>query len=189
MIDNVCVYTLNLFIENNNEAFELNLSSLETHGYFIQNSLMVLPGGNIYTVMFYPNSSFTGGPSTLFITADNQGRLCSLEREIELPELCEGVGRVPMDNANTNSLSENLFLLAAPNPAANGTTIYFEFSNQTENKKLEIVDLYGRKLWEYNAKDKKGSAQMEGGNLQAGQYFILMKQNNTIIKTTKLIIN
>lgn len=189
MMDNVCVYILDLFIENNNAAFELNLSSLETHGYFIQNSLMVLPGGNIYTVLFYPTNSFTGGTSTMFITAHDQGRLCSLEREIELPELCEGVGRVPMDNANTNALAENLFLLAAPNPAANGTTIYFEFSTQTENKKLEIVDLYGRKLWEYNAKDKKGSAQMEGGNLQAGQYFILMKQNNTIIKTTKLIIN
>jgi hypothetical protein len=187
LLNNECLYELEFFIGNPySSTIAVNISSLGIEGYFVQNSFIVPVGGDYFTVLFYPINGFIGGLTTIVVNSNIDNKLCKKEVAIELPPLCEGAGKYisPNDTATT----VQLILLAAPNPTEDTTTVYFNYGRTHKNYEIDIVDMYGRTLEVFLPKENNGSIGVDCSKYEAGQYFIVMKLNEQILKSTKLII-
>jgi hypothetical protein len=77
----------------------------------------------------------------------------------------------------------------APNPAKAVTTIFYNFVNTKATKSIELIDVLGRTLETWNLQDSKGTIEIDCSKYANGQYLILMKENDAIIKNTKLLTN
>lgn len=188
LIKDECLYLLNIYIGNpSGNTLSVSITSIGLDGYFAQSSFAIPPGGAFYPVYFYPLNGYVGGTSFLSIHASIDSEPCYTEVEFELPPLCEGAGKLIGTNEVFDSMKE-LQLFAAPNPAAGTTAVYFNYGVTSGQQQIEITDMYGRTLNSYKVDGMKGTLQMDCSRYEAGQYFILMKQNNQILKNCKLII-
>jgi hypothetical protein len=90
-----------------------------------------------------------------------------------------------------NKAPKNNLLLVAPNPATHSTMVYFDCAsnNSSSEKTIVVTDLLGRTLQTINLNATKGAINLDCSNYAQGQYMILLKENDTIIENSKLIIN
>jgi len=69
------------------------------------------------------------------------------------------------------------------------TTFFYNFVNTKATKTIELMDVLGRILQTWNLQDSKGTIEIDCSKYANGQYLILMKENDAIIKNTKLLTN
>ena len=77
----------------------------------------------------------------------------------------------------------------APNPAKAVTTIFYNFVKEETVKTIELTDLLGRTLQSWTPTEASGKIELDCTVYANGQYLILMKEDNKIIETAKLITN
>ncbi|CAM3786811.1 PKD domain-containing protein [Flavobacterium gelidilacus] len=182
-----CFYEVSIYIGNPNGTTQVNLGSVGMDGYFVPSAFVVPNGGSFYTVNFYPLNGYTGGISFLSITATVDNETCYSEFKFELPPLCAGVDK-QINTSGQSQFGKELKLVAAPNPTAGHTSVFFSFVETKGSKRIEVTDMYGRTLQLIKIDDNSGTVEFDCSSYEAGQYFILMKQENQILKNCKLII-
>lgn len=184
VINGECLYQVDIFMDNPfNEPLQIHLASPNLDGYWVQNSFWVPSGGSVYSVLFYPLNGFVGGPTSLTANSMIDDKLCLTEIEFELPPLCEEAGRLSLTES-----TDDLVLLAAPNPTDGMTNLYFNCGNTKGTLNIEILDMYGRMLQQINPKENSGTLSIDCSRYEAGQYFVIMRKEGQILKNCKLII-
>jgi hypothetical protein len=83
---------------------------------------------------------------------------------------------------------ETIQLILAPNPAAYSTTLFYSYGAATTDKKIVMTDMLGRVMQSWIVRDAEGTVNIDCTPFAAGQYLILMKENETVLKTGKLIV-
>jgi hypothetical protein len=177
------------FMNNFGGDMLVNLNSLGNEGYFVPNAVQLTPGPNSLQIVFYPLNGYNGGPTSIAINGSTEEFICATVLKIELPTNRTQIKGDKIVTDSQDQMPYTIILLAAPNPTNDTTTVYYNYGTTTEEvKRIEIIDMYGRTLHAIKANESKGAIPIDCNSYEAGQYFIVMKQNNQIIKTTKLII-
>jgi hypothetical protein len=92
---------------------------------------------------------------------------------------------------NPNSLSVNeskieTSLKVFPNPATTELTI--KLNSKEENKRIEMMDLLGKKIYSKMVKNEDSITQIDTSNLKAGIYLVSITSNKKAVRTEKVII-
>jgi PKD domain-containing protein len=190
-IDGVYIYSIVLDITNQfGTDVWTTLTAPDGEGFFIDNTFLV-PGSttSTFTVYFYQQSGFNGGTIDIDINGSwKENGSCYRKSSLELPS-CDPPRIVENGGVEDILVLGNDLLLVAPNPAQEKTTVIYGYKNPEGNKTIEIRDMLGRHLNTWPISMEKGTLQIDCNNFAAGQYYILMKENDTIIKQSRLIIN
>lgn len=177
-----CWYTIVLSFDNPGVGMWVTLTAPNGEGYFTPGTVFI-PGGISYQSFdFYPVNGFIGGGLSILFESELSGRKCIDNLEIELPPLCS-TGRYK----NPETKVEDK-LLVAPNPAKESTVIYYEISEDLDHTVLEVRDLLGRPLYEFQPKDTVGEELLDCSRYAEGTYLIFMRVNGHIVKKVKFIV-
>jgi hypothetical protein len=182
------VYLYEVWIDMNNphgsDAW-ITITAPNNEGYFIDSSVLIPAGPSTQHFYFYPLNAFIGGTVTALVNGNFNDKDCYMDLDINFPPLCnEHRGNKPQAD---DELAAAL-LLVAPNPASNFTTIIYSYGKNEGSKTLEVTDLLGRTLLVLQPAESKGSIALDCSHYAEGQYYISMKENARIIKSSKLII-
>ncbi|MBP8066217.1 MAG: T9SS type A sorting domain-containing protein [Flavobacterium sp.] len=133
---------------------------------------------------FYPTAGFNGGLVTIDMNGTLKGnKSCYTKTEIKFPPC----GAPRTVNEDLLVVEDNL-LLVAPNPAKEVTKVIYNYKNAETAKTIEIRDMQGRFLNVWEVKTQTGTIEIDCTRYAGGQYFILMKENDTVIKQSRLLI-
>jgi hypothetical protein len=182
-------YQVNLSVFNpTGDTATMTLMTPYGAGYFVSNNLLLPPNASYQTFYFYPTiPGFLGGDVTVTILIHSKDGICFAEQTLKFENCCF---RCPINEkiAETTTLIYNI-LRIAPNPANAVTTIFYNFVNDKAVKTIELTDLLGRSLKSWTPTETSGKIELDCTVYANGQYLILMKEDNKIIETAKLITN
>ena len=99
---------------------------------------------------------------------------------------CYRGNREGSNSAINNEINDNL-LIVAPNPTNNWTDIVYSYANESTKKTIEVSDLVGRVLVTVALTDQSGKHMLDCSALASGTYTIALKENDVVVKSTKLI--
>ncbi|WP_442787258.1 T9SS type A sorting domain-containing protein [Flavobacterium suncheonense] len=108
---------------------------------------------------------------------------CYKEIEIQFPSC--GTGRTVNEDM---LIVEDNVLIVAPNPAIETTKVLYNYKNKDAAKTIEIRDMQGRFLNVWEVKNQTGTIEVDCTRYAGGQYFIVMKENDAVIKKARLLI-
>lgn len=185
-VDGQCRFVLKLGLTNPESVPEwISVQVAGGEGYLVASTLQANPGYSEYTVFFYPLNGFGGGNVTIsFGYMDVKGELCLTEIAVDFPSCAEA--RPP---AGSNTLiSEPNVLWVAPNPAAEETTAYYSFADKGGEKYVEVADMLGRILISLQVVHPNGHLPLDFSRYAAGNYIILLRQDNTNVAQAKFIL-
>ncbi|WP_155958906.1 T9SS type A sorting domain-containing protein [Flavobacterium limnosediminis] len=189
-IDGVYVYQVILEITNSyGDDVWTTLTAPDGEGFFIDNTVLVPAGTTTsFTVYFYPSADFNGGLVTIDMNGSwKENKSCYKKTEILFPSC--GTQRIADNDGKEDILviDDNL-LLVAPNPAKEVTKVIYNYKNADTAKTIEIRDMQGRFLNAWEVKSQSGTIEIDCARFAGGQYFILMKENDAVIKQSRLLI-
>ncbi len=178
-----------IFTTDNSYGTEgtISLAAPNGEGYFVPNIVNIPVGGNTFTVTFFPINGFTGGDITIDTEGHVKELICLGDEIIHFPELCCPTCRT-VDLNDPKITADNL-LVVAPNPASVISTIFYNFVDSNAKKEIEVTDALGRILSLWNLDSSKGTIPLNCDRFAQGHYFIMMKADSKVIKSTKLIID
>jgi PKD repeat protein len=182
--ENGCFYNIEFVIQNPSE--ELTTFSFDLPPGFSQigpSTIMLQPGvEELYSFDFFPNEDFNGGEFELWFESATNGSKCKGVLQTELPPPCSA------PRIGTPAPKRNGYLIVAPNPAKNQTTVYYEFTDSLTNNAVELLDMYGRVLSQQTVKNVSGAINFPVNQLAAGHYLVVLKENGVVVKQTKIVI-
>jgi hypothetical protein len=177
-------YTYTCTIDNPYGAMAtMALTASNGQGYCLPSPLILTPGIATYSVDFYPMNGFHGGSVTILGEGHYRDAICAYTFKVFFPELCCPNCRV--EGSTTNEKVANT-LIVAPNPTHGSTTIWYAFAYNQGTKTIVATDLLGRVLQEWQINDSKGTIEYDCARLAQGSYLVLMKQDETVIESTKI---
>lgn len=196
-IGGIPLFEITLVITNPTPLIWTSTMSVPNGEGYFDSSIILLPlGTSTHTVYFYPINGYSGGTHVLVnINGHIRESDCLMDLDIRFPLLTH---KNSTESGNSLDVKNNLLLLV-PNPATEGTLIIYNYSNDnnpytvqenatTEIKTIEIYDQIGRKLITLPIREPKGSVMLDTSHYASGQYLVLMKEHNNLIKNAKLIV-
>ena len=87
--------------------------------------------------------------------------------------------------ASTTFEKDTVFSLY-PNPANDLVTIAYDIN--IDKATVEIYDISGRVINQYALSSSKGELQLNTSSYQSGVYIVVVKDNNTVLKQQKLVV-
>jgi hypothetical protein len=176
-------YSLVINITNTSGSDSLvTITTQNSVGFFIPAVLNVPPGGGSYSLIIIPNNNFLGGPISILATAtDRNGNLCQKTISTSLPGVIEPSNRVTNKKIVASSLK------VYPNPAKEMVTIDFDYPTSNGATQIQLYDTTTRLINSYNPASTKGSWELPVGNLSAGMYIVVLKQDGVVIGQQNLI--
>lgn len=185
---NTFSYQIDLSAYNpSGDVATMTLMAPNGEGYFVSNNLLLPANASNQTFYFYPTSGFQSGDVTVTVLVHFKDGVCYSQRTLTFENCCilcpnhEKIGE-------TTALNYNV-LRIAPNPAKAVTTIFYNFVKEEKMKTIELTDLLGRTLQSWTPTEASGKIELDCTVYANGQYLILMKEDNKIIETAKLITN
>ena len=182
--ENGCFYNIEFVIQNPSD--QLTTFSFDLPPGFSQilpSTIMLQPGvEELYSFDFFPNEDFNGGEFELWFESATNGSKCKGLLQTELPPPCSA------PRIGTTDPKGNGYLIVAPNPAKNQTTVYYEFTDSLTNNAIELLDMYGRVLLQQTVKNVSGAINFPVNQLAAGHYLVVLKENGVVVKQTKIVI-
>jgi hypothetical protein len=169
-----------------NTIFTLLYSLPGLQGYFTPNPINLPPGFSTFNLTFYPSTGFTGGTILINVKGIHDITTCKSKFEITFPEDCKTI--LLEEKNKLKPKFETTKLILAPNPAAYSTTLFYSYGAATTDKNIFMTDILGRVLQSWIVDAAEGTINIDCTPFAAGQYLILMKENETVLKTGKLII-
>ena len=166
-------------------GFDVNfsISAPTGEGYFVNSNFVLLAGQHSYQFVFYPTNGFVQGNVMCNLQGNIRGRDCLTQLNINFSPTC----RRSKNNIDIDVDLVNDLLIIAPNPANKSTNLIYNFSNNSSKKTIELYDLIGRLLQSFNLENQSGTQILDCSNLADGTYNIVMKENDVVLKTNKLI--
>ena len=191
-IDGNCLYKVNMYI-NSPYLSDISGSILAPNGdgLFVNTSFTILPGSNLYQFFFYPSDPNLYANVNIEIHATSEKIDCKSYFNLNFKNYCTSPKQKSIDSFS-GSYNEDLLqnmLLLAPNPAQESTTVFYSYENKTSQKTIEITDMIGRILLTLPLNEESGSIILVCTQFAKGNYLVLMKENNIVIKNSKLIVN
>ncbi len=181
-------YTITTTINNPyGTAASIGLSAPNGEGYFVPSVLNLPLGSSVQTFVFYPTNGFLGGTVSVVGEGHYKDDICLTDLVFTFKRLCCPTCRT-VDLNDPQVTAANLLVLA-PNPAGDSSTIFYNFVTTTGIKVIVLTDLLGRTLQEWQPSESKGTITVDCSRYAQGHYLILMKQNNTLIESTRMIKN
>ncbi len=166
--------------------FALHYSLPGLQGYFAPNTINLPPGFSTFNLLFYPTTGFTGGTVLVNVDGVHDITTCKSKFEMTFPEDCKTI--FVEGKSKLKSKFETTKLILAPNPAATTTTVFYSYATISNYKNIVMTDMLGRVLQSWIVNDAEGTVNIDCTQFANGQYLILMKENNAVIKTAKLIV-
>ena len=187
-INNEYVYSIEILTDNPyTSTVFMNFLASNGEGFFVNSNLTIPPGLTNHLFYFYPLNGFTGGDVMVEISGDlNPQTRCVRQLLFRFPPCVDELPRIAVINQSIT------MLLVAPNPAHEQTKVFYGFNsvnNSTAKKTLEVIDLLGRTILTHNLEKTKGIETLDTSRYAAGQYLVILKEDDVIIKSVKLIIN
>ena len=187
-INNEYVYSIEILTDNPyTSTVFMNFLASNGEGFFVNSTLTVPPGLANHLFYFYPLAGFIGGDVMVEISGDlNPQTRCVRQLLFRFPPCVDELPRIAVINQFIT------MLLVAPNPAQEQTKVFYGFNsvnNSTTKKTLEVIDLLGRTILTFNLNKTKGIETLDTSRYATGQYLVILKEVDTIIKSVKLIIN
>ncbi len=149
--------------------------------------LTIIPVILIHALYFYPLNNFTGGDVTVNMQIPLEDLVCFTDMVFDFP-----VCNAPRFTPSEEIVKLNDLLVVAPNPSRTNTTVFYSYLSSTNTlqveKSIQVVDMLGRKIVTLPLKETKGSIDIDTFGIASGQYLVLMKENDKVIKSVKLII-
>ena len=93
---------------------------------------------------------------------------------------------VNVNGVGVNEVKKETKLKLFPNPAS--TELNIQLNSNEDNKKIEIIDLLGKKVFSQSVSSNSFSKKINTSNLNPGVYFVSVTSNNKAIKTEKVVI-
>ena len=185
---NVFSYQIDMSAFNpTGSAATMTLMAPNGEGYFVSNNLLLPPYGSNQSFYFYPSAGFQGGLVTVTILVHFKEKTCYSEQTIEFKD-CSATNSIDGKMGKAIIITANL-LRIAPNPAKAATTIFYNFENKKAIKTIELTDVLGRTLKTWMPTEASGAIELDCSIYTNGQYLILMKEDQKVIETAKLITN
>lgn len=182
--DTSCVFLVDINITNP-FGFDVNfmLSAPNGEGYFVNSNFVLLAGQHTYQFIFYPTNGFIQGNVICNLQGNIRGRDCMTQLDINLSPTC----RRRKNNIDNNIDYVSDMLIIAPNPTSKSTNLIYNFSNNSGKKTIELYDIIGRLLQSFNIETQSGTQILDCSDLASGTYNIVMKEDDVVLKTNKLI--
>lgn len=144
----------------------------------------VLNGTNDYTFTIYPIGGFSGGPIHFQINGVlPNGQPCITEFSITLPSC---LPEQQTKNPEMKEILPSASFVLSPNPAKEQVTLFYK--NLKEDSTVELYDLTGRHLAEYNISNNEGGLVITTGNYPSGVYIVVVSNSNGLISQQKLVL-
>lgn len=93
---------------------------------------------------------------------------------------------VNVNGVSINEVKKETKLKLFPNPAS--TELNIQLNSNEENKKIEIIDLLGKKVFSQSISGNSFSKKINTTNLNPGVYFVSVTSNSKPVKTEKIVI-
>lgn len=154
-------------------------------GFFSPGTLILAPGVSTQLVQFFAANGYTGGTIAIEIHGTSSKGECLSVLDSHFPELCQTDRPAPNRIGITER--ETIFVVA-PNPAAELSTLYYQFANTSGEKLIEIYDMLGRLLYGFKP-GAEGSTVLDCSKYGEGSYLILMKQDQQVIRQLKFMVS
>lgn len=170
-------------VNTSGSVMPVNITS-QNNGYIGNGNHTLNLGNNYGSCYFFPETGFNGGAVTLNVLGEFAQEDCMSYNTITLPQ-CEGLR--PMLNPTKDNAP---FLILAPNPADHETKAYFDTTDKYKDSTvyLELRDVNGRLLQNYQSKNTKDTVTLNCSELPAGTYFVILIQNGKQIAKSQLIV-
>lgn len=191
-VDGNCLYKVNMYINNPYPiAMSGSITAPNGEGLFVNTSFTILPGSNLYQFLFYPSDPNLYANVDIEIHATSEKIDCKSYLTLSFKNYCTSPKPKSIDTflGSNNKNSEENMLLLAPNPAQESTTVFYSYENKTSQKTIEIADMIGRILLTLPLNEESGSIILDCTQFAKGNYLVLMKENNIVIKNSKLVVN
>jgi TonB-dependent SusC/RagA subfamily outer membrane receptor len=176
-------YTMTIQIFNTDplNSISVQLTVPNNVGVITPGSVIVPPGGGIFTIWFVPDPLYLGWNFELTLRS-NEGKPCIGF----VKNLYFGESRMN-DLANSD---DNSKMVLYPNPAKENAHVDFDFGDisLTENLELIVYDLYGRILQQQKPRQKNGVWTIHSGQFSSGNFVVVMKLNGKILKQKILVV-
>ncbi len=93
---------------------------------------------------------------------------------------------VNVNGVGIEEVEKETSLKVFPNPAT--TFLNVKLNSNEENKKIEIIDLLGKKVFTKTVNNDNSNTTVDTSSLKAGIYFVSVTSNNKAIRTEKVVI-
>ena len=169
------------------DTFYGSFSAPNDQGFFTPSTITIPPNPANHTLYFYPLNNFSGGTIDIRMLTPLNNLTCTSDFKITFPHCV----------TNRNALQDEMvhiedLLVVAPNPSREQTTVFYSYFSNTQSgttqKTIEMVDMLGRKILTLPLKETKGSIDIDTFGIASGQYLVLMKENDKVIKNVKLVV-
>ena len=189
-VNGVIVYEISITTTNPNPYSNTLYGALNVpngQGFFVPSTIPLEVGTNNQLIYFYPMNNFNGGEVIINMQIPMEDLVCFTDTVFDFP-----VCNAPRITPSEGVIKLDDLLVVAPNPSRTNTTVFYSYlSNPTTlqaEKAIEVVDMLGRKILTLPLKETKGSIDIDTFGIASGQYMVVMKENGTIIKSVKLIV-
>ena len=177
-----------MIVNLSNQPIPFAITALSGQGTFLPSTFTALVGSHNYQFVFFPNNSFVNGSQN--IQLESIGTVtCKSTFVLNFSTDCQGnqFGSGRRNAISTVDLIANDYLIVAPNPTSEITTLIYNYANPDTKKGIQVIDLIGRILVSLPINNQNGSEVLDCSAFAAGTYNIVMTENDLPIKSTKLI--
>ena len=147
--------------------------SIDIAGGGIMPNYPISPG-NVYN-MLLDNGVCSVKSGDMYYQSDTCRRMDASAIDANIPDL-----------GLLNQVSDLNKMVLAPNPAQIQTTVYYQFAEGSTTRTIEIMDITGRKLQEFNLSDESGKLQLPMHKFAAGMYQVVMRRDGVMVQQSKL---
>ena len=178
-----CCWGISLCIYNGCEKASATISS--GSGTFTPPSFTIPTGYACDTFTFTPTGSFSGGWLYFTITwTDLSGNKYNCPDSVYL----NPCGVKSRHSSSIQQADGEALLALVPNPAQNSTRVDYGLTGNATNGAIEVYDMTGRLITTYTITSNEGSWQLMLDNYPAGVYMVVLKENGTVVKQSKLSV-
>jgi hypothetical protein len=181
-----CSFDVILDIENGSSIpIPITLISPDNSLLIVPSSTTLISGPNPYNFTMIPTGNYVGGMVQLQINGTREdGSPCIFEFSITLPD-CEEEEHEEGGKISALTNNKNFKVSLAPNPTKEETII--SYNGLEENSLVEIYDLTGRLINNYELQNTTGNLIVNTSSLPSGIYIVVVKSNDYNIFQQKLI--
>ena len=179
-----CCWGISLCIYNGCGTVKASVSS--GSGTFTPASFGIPSGYSCDTFTFTSSGTFTGGWLYFTITWTDPvtGNMYNCPDSVYVNPCGGGGSR----NGGIQQADAKALLALVPNPAQNSTRVDYGLDGNATSGAIEVYDMTGRLITSYTITSNEGSWQLMLDNYPAGVYMVVLKENGTVVKQSKLSV-
>lgn len=176
--DGLLFYTVTLQFQNSLlTPLQGTLNNLSGGGVFVPSVVNLSGGTTTLTFIFIPPFGFVNGELNFYFSSNHDDEPCNVPFSLEI------LNNEKLANRNL----KNNFLIAAPNPAHEFTTFYYNYDIEVVDQKILITDIAGRTIKEVDCFKKNNAIKIDCSDFPSGIYLASLMVNGSSVQQTKFV--